>query len=158
MPENATPSEGVQGRSTAKSGFSWDYQKVTMNCLFRRHLFGGNAVAWPIEASRDGVVQLRAQKGDDETPFSSAPSWGKCGGMADRGIQGRGRTTAGAERWRWNAFRRHLGESGFRRGFYDLGGIFGDSYMNFYKFAPGLISEIWNGRRQIRSKYSETFP
>ena len=36
---------------------------------FRRHLLGGNAVAWPIEASRDGVVQLRAQKGDDETLF-----------------------------------------------------------------------------------------
>ena len=35
-------------------------------------------------------IQLRLPEGADELPFSSAPSWRKCGGMADRGIQGRG--------------------------------------------------------------------
>ena len=45
-----------------------------MNRHFYRHLLPRGAKAWPPEVPADGVAQMHAPEGDDESPLSSAPS------------------------------------------------------------------------------------
>ena len=65
---------------------------------FCRHLLEGNTEVKPSEEPVDGGTRPRVPEGDDETPFSSAPSGREHGGKAVRRTCGRGHIAASAGR------------------------------------------------------------